>query len=140
MLLRSIDLRPRLRILAAALVACGLAWSQDAAAFSFDHRPPANHITSATTDAATAIVNAPAPEMRPSSASAPATIIVGTDGMGRPSCCSSTFRPTSATPWRSSSSRMASMVSARPALALESRVRLDFRQATFGPAVAESRV
>ena len=44
MLLRSIDLRPRLRILAAALVACGLAWSQDAAAFSFDHGPPANHI------------------------------------------------------------------------------------------------
>jgi hypothetical protein len=44
MLLRSVDFRPRLRILAAALVVCGLAWSQDAAAFSFDHAPPANHI------------------------------------------------------------------------------------------------
>jgi hypothetical protein len=41
MLLRPIDSRSQLRILAAALVVFGLAWSQSAAAFSFDHDPPA---------------------------------------------------------------------------------------------------
>jgi hypothetical protein len=49
---------------------------------------------SAITDAATAIANTPAPDSRAVAAIAPATIIVGTAGIGRPSCCRKTLRPT----------------------------------------------
>src|SRR6188472_4244475 len=47
--------------------------------------------------------------MRPSTARAPASIIVGTAGIGRPICCSRTFSPTSGTPYCASWAAMASI-------------------------------
>src|SRR5688572_15766335 len=54
-------------------------------------------------------MNTPPPDIRASAASAPATIIVGTAGIGRPSCWSRTFSPTSGTPWRARSAISDSM-------------------------------
>ena len=61
-------------------------------------RPAQNHGRSATSDAATEMANAGANPTLPATASAPASIIVGTAGIGRPSCCSNTLRPMSGTP------------------------------------------
>src|SRR6185437_10085037 len=61
-------------------------------------RPARYQALSPTRQAPTASAAAAAPERRPSAASAPATIRVGTAGMGTPSCMSSTLRNTNPKP------------------------------------------
>ena len=76
----------------------------------------------------------------PAIASAPASIIVGTAGIGRPSCCSSTFSPTRGTPYSASWLAMESMRNSATMSASRESAHGSERRRSQGPLVFCRRV